>query len=321
MGDMSTPRGVEDRIEAWARELSNWGRWGPDDELGTLNLITDDKRIEAAQCVRDGAVYSLAIEFCSGFPQPVGSSRFNPQHLMTATGTDAAVTGSVAAYADDVLAMSVHAATHWDSLSHVFRHGWMYNERSCTMVTSAGAAANDIVPVARRMVTRGVLLDIPRLRGLTALARDEEITVADLESALDAQRVALSAGDALLIRTGHLGRIQKSGDWSSFADADGVVPCEPGIGGDCLPWLHEHGIAAVGCDNWAVEWLDGSAASPLPVHEVGIVHMGLMLGEIFELDALASACAIDGRYDFLLAAGPLPIRGGVGGPVNPMVLR
>jgi kynurenine formamidase len=217
--------------------------------------------------------------------------------------------------------MSIHAATHWDALSHVFHRHLMYNGRSCTEVTSGGARVNDIVPIADRLVTRGVLVDIARYHGVESLAPDHEVTVADLESALSAQRVDLVSGDALIVRTGHLGRIFASAAWSDFTEVDGRLPLEPGIGTDCLPWLQEVGVAAVACDNWAVEHLHAGSGGRLPVHEVGIVHMGLLLGEIFQLDALAAACAADGRYDFLLAAGPLPVRGGVGGPVNPIAIR
>jgi len=312
---------IDARIDALGGKVSNWGRWGSEDELGTLNLITPEKRLEAAACVRSGTVMSLALELRSDLPQPPGSGRLNPQHVMTETGSDAAVRNGVCGYSDDVLAMSIHAATHWDALSHVFHRGLMYNGRSCAEVTSGGARANDIVPVADRLVTRGVLVDIARFHGVESLAPDHEVTVAELESALSAQRVDLVSGDALIVRTGHLGRIFASSDWSNFTEVDGRLPLEPGIGADCLPWLQEVGVAAVACDNWAVEHLDANSGGRLPVHEVGIVHMGLLLGEIFQLDALAAACAADGRYDFLLAAGPLPVRGGVGGAVNPIVIR
>jgi kynurenine formamidase len=312
---------IDARIDALAGKVSNWGRWGSEDELGTLNLITPETRLEAAACVRSGTVMSLALELRPDLPQPPGSGRLNPQHVMTETGSDAAVRASAGAYSDDVLAMSIHAATHWDALSHVFHRGFMYNARACTEVTSGGARANDIVPVSDRLVTRGVLVDIARYHGVESLAPDHEVTVADLESALAAQRVDLVSGDALLVRTGHFGRISASADWSNFTEVDGRLPLEPGIGTDCLPWLHEVGVAALACDNWAVEHLNANSGERLPVHEVGVVHMGLLLGEIFQLDALAAACSADGRYDFLLAAGPLPVRGGVGGAVNPLAVR
>jgi len=312
---------IDERIDALARKLSNWGRWGEEDEVGTLNLITPAKRVQAAACVRSGTTLSLALELRADLPQPPGSGRLNPQHVMTETGSDAAARDSAGAYSDDVLAMSIHAATHWDALSHVFHRHLMYNGRACTEVTSGGARLNDIVPVAERLVTRGVLVDVARHHGVESLAPDHEVTVADLESALSAQRVDLVSGDALIVRTGHLGRIFASAAWNEFTEVDGRLPLEPGIGTDCLPWLQEVGVAAVACDNWAVEHLDAGSGGRLPVHEVGIVHMGLLLGEIFQFDALAAACAAYGRYDFLLAAGPLPVRGGVGGPVNPIAIR
>jgi kynurenine formamidase len=312
---------TDEEVDALARELSNWGRWGADDELGTLKLITEHNRIAAAACVRTGTVHSLALELRGDSPQPAGSGRLNAQHVMTATGTDAAAHDETVGYADDTLSIAVHGATHWDALAHVFHRGFMYNERPSTAVTPAGAAANDIVPVARTMVTRGVLVDIARYRGVAALEPDEEVTISDLEGTFDAQRVSISPGDALVVRTGHLGRVRAAGDWANFTEIDGVSPREPGIGAASLGWLHERGVAAVACDNWAVEWLAGPDVIRMPVHEVGIVHMGLLLGEMFELDQLAGTCAADGRYDFLLAAGPLPIRGGVGGPVNPLAIR
>jgi kynurenine formamidase len=197
----------------------------------------------------------------------------------------------------------------------------MFNGHPCTEVTSAGARVNDIVAMSDRLVARGVLVDVARHRGLDALAPDHEVTIEDLESALAEQRVDLGRGDVLVVRTGHLGRIAASGDWGSFAEVDGSMPQEPGIGVDCLPWLHARGVAAIACDNWALEHLAAGNGGRFPVHEVGIVHMGLPLGEIFALDALAAECAADGRYDFLLAAGPLPIRRAVGGPVNPLAVR
>src|SRR5204863_9575809 len=135
--------------------------------------------------------------------------------VVTETGSDAAAGNGVCGYSDDVLAMSVHAATHWDALSHVFHRGSMYNGRPCTEVTSGGARVNDIVPLADRLVTRGVLVDVARYHGVEALAPDHEVTVSDLESALDAQRIDLISGDALLVRTGQFGRIAASADWSN----------------------------------------------------------------------------------------------------------
>jgi kynurenine formamidase len=169
------------------------------------------------------------------------------------------------------------------------------------------------------MVTRGVLLDLAVDGG--ALPRDHEITVVELEQAAERQQVTVREGDALLLRTGHLGAIRRSGRWMDFSAVGDRYPFEPGIGHACLPWLHQQGVAAVASDNWALEVLRGPATERMPVHEVAIVHMGMPLGEMFDLDALAALCAADGHWDFLLCASPLPITGAVGGPVNPMAIR
>lgn len=209
------------------------------------------------------------------------------------------------AYSDDAIAMSVRAHSHWDALAHVFHRGLMYNWRSAGLVTTQGAASNDIVGLSRTMVARGVLLDLAPGGG--RLAPGQEVTVTDLEHAAERQHVEVDSGDVLLLRTGDLGAIRQTDRWQDFSAIGGRNPLEPGIGPACLPWLHERGIAAVACDNWAVEVLRGAESVRMPVHEVAIVHMGLPLGEMFDLDRLAVACAADGRWDFLLSAGPLPM--------------
>jgi kynurenine formamidase len=306
-------------IDSLGSELSNWERWGPHDELGTVNLITPDARARAAASVRTGQVVSLALPLQPGYPQIPGGGRFNTQHVMTQTGTDALATGVASAYSDDAIAMSVHGHTHWDALSHVFHRGVMYNGRSAGLVSARGAAANDIVPLSRAMVARGVLLDLAP--GGEVLAPSYEVTLDDLLTAAERQCVEIGAGDVLLLRTGHLGAIRTAGRWSEFSAIGDRNPSEPGIGAACLPWLHQRGVAAVASDNWAVEVLRGPATDRMPVHEVAIVHMGMPLGEMFDLDVLAMHCAADHRWDFMLSAPPLPIAGGVGGPVNPIAIR
>jgi len=305
-------------VDRLADQLSNWGRWGEDDELGTLNLITPERRAAAGECVRTGEVFSLGIPLNSAWPQGDGSGRLNCQHLMVETGADALVAGAEVGWADDVITMSVHAHTHWDAFSHIFHRGKMYNGRSAGEVTAAGAGANSIVPFASRLAGRGVLVD---LAPGDALPSDHEVTAAELEEALERQGVELGTGDVLLVCTGRLGQIRAAGTWREFTETDGVFPEEPGIGAAALPWLHERGVAAFGCDNWGVEVLRGPKTERLPVHELALVYMGMPIGEMFDLDRLAARCAEDGRWAFLLSAAPLPIEGGVGGPVNPIAIR
>jgi kynurenine formamidase len=219
-------------------------------------------------------------------------------------------------YADDCVEMALQAATHWDALSHAFYDYKMYNDRDCTLVGIEGAQRNSISAIASHVLTRGVLLDVPRALGLAELPRDHMITPAELERTLEAERVELRSGDALLLRTGHMAAIRRSETWEGFTYAD-----EPGPGLSCLPWFHEHQVAAVATDTWAFEAIPSKTSIWLPVHAAGIVHMGLLIGEIFALDALAKDCAADGVYEFLFSAAPLPFTGAVGSPVNPIAVK
>ncbi|MBS1893685.1 MAG: cyclase family protein [Actinobacteria bacterium] len=302
-----------------APQLCNWDRWKPDDGLGLLNLVDEGKRLEAREAIRSGVAISLGFELRDGVPQPAGSGRLNPQHLMTELPTPAAIEAGGPVFADDMLIMAVHAATHWDALSHCFHGGAMYGGISALEVTAAGAPHNDIVPAARRLVTRGVLADVARHRGVEVLPPGEGIGADELADTLAAQGVEVRPGDALLIRTGLLGATKRSGAWTEFAEHGDFFPTTPGVAVDALPLLHELGVCAIACDNWAVEQLTGGTPF-LPVHELALVYMGMLLGENFELDALAEACAAAAQWDFFLAGQPLPILGGVGGPVNPMAI-
>jgi kynurenine formamidase len=300
--------------------LSNWGRWGADDELGTLNLITPARRAAAAGCVADGVAYSLALELRDDLPQPAGSGRLNAQHFMTATAEDVTAGANETAGADDAVLLAVHGSTHWDALSHIFHDGVMFNGASAREVTALGARRNSIVPAARRLVARGVLVDVARHHGVEALGERHAVGGDELQGVLEAQKIEPEPGDVLLVRTGHLGQTKREGSWQAFAQRGATMPVQPGLDVSCLPVLHELGVAALACDNWAVEHLAGGDPR-FPFHEVALVHMGMILGEMFELDELAAACARDRRYDFMLAAAPLPIRGGVGGPANPIAVR
>ncbi len=302
-----------------AERLCNWDRWPSDDGLGALHLVTEEKRLEASAAIRSGAAFSLGFELQPELPQPPGGGRLNPQHVMTELPGEAPADSEESRFADDMLLMAVHAATHWDALSHCFHGGRMYGGISADEVTTQGAARNDILPAAGRLVTRGVLADVARHRGVRVLPPGEGIGADELADVLDAQGVEVRPGDALLVRTGLLGATKVSGRWTEFAQCGPDLPTTPGVAVDALPLLRELGVCAIACDNWAVEQLTGGP--PLfPVHELALVYMGVLLGENFELDALAAACATAGRHEFLFAGQPLPIRGGVGGPVNPMAV-
>lgn len=308
-------------VPAMGAALSNWGRWGGDDELGCVNFITEETRRAAASLVKQGKVFSLALPLNRNGPQPPAARRLNPQHVMLQTGTDlragvqrGAIDGW--GYSDDMVTMALQCGTHWDALAHAFHDYKMYNGRDCTLVGVDGAAKNDISVLSDAVVGRAVLCDIARARGVDALEADHRITVADLEQTLSSQAVEVRLGDVLLVRTGHLGRIRASSSWDRLTYSD-----EPGMGLETMPWVHEHGIAAVAADNWALEVLPSGTEIMLPVHAVAIVYMGLLLGELFALDELAVDCERDGVFEMLLVAQPLPFTGAVGSPVNPIALK
>ena len=303
---------VRAEIAAMIPRVCNWGRWGSDDELGTVNHITEARRRSAAGLVRTGRVFSLALPLDRDGPQPPHERRLNPQLTMLDTGTDLLAGRQPNApagwgYADDTVTMALQSGTHWDALSHVFYDERMYNDRDCGLVGSGGAARNSITVLSDRLVSRGVLLDVARLHGVDALPSDYEITAADLGAAFDAEHLAPTPGDILLVRTGNLGRFRAAGSWRGFTHS-----AEPGIGLQTLPWLHEQQVAAIATDTWAVEVI-GHVTTPdaihLPVHAVAIPQMGLLLGEMFDLDRLAQDCAADGDYEFLFVGAPLPFTG------------
>jgi kynurenine formamidase len=313
----------EDVLRKLALQVRNWGRWGPDDEIGTLNHITPDAIAGACRLVTAGKVFALGIPLQREGPQSGTRARFNPIHTMFRDGgdqpRDAAAVAEMQGYggSDDWIVMPLQCVTQWDSLAHIFYEGRMYNGFDATLVTSSGAARNSIDRTKDRIAGRGVLLDVARYKGVRALAPGYAITVADLEGAAAAQGVEVQRGDILLIRTGHMSRYLDKGDWRHF-DLDD----SPGVSVHTAPWMHAREIAAVASDNYAVE-VRPSELPPFrsPFHICAIPNMGLTLGEIFFLEELAADCAADSRYAFLLVAPPLPVTRGVGTPINPYALK
>jgi kynurenine formamidase len=218
---------------------------------------------------------------------------------------------------DDWIVMPLQCVTQWDSLAHVFDSGKMYNGYDATLVNSSGAAKNSIDKTINKIVGRGVLLDVARYKGVQALAPGYAITAADLDGTAAAQRVEVQRGDILLIRTGHMSRYLSKGNWNYF-DLDE----SPGVSVYTAAWMHAKEIAAVASDNYAVE-VRPSELPPFrsPFHICAIPNMGLTLGEIFYLEELATDCAADGRYAFLLVAPPLPVTNAVGTPINPYAIK
>ncbi|HVB76199.1 MAG TPA: cyclase family protein [Candidatus Nitrosotalea sp.] len=305
------------QVEEMALECRNWGRWGPEDELGTLNLVTTETTRAAASEIQGGQSYSLAIKFGASGPQITGQGgRFNPLHWMLASGADAAAEGRPNGYADDVLELPVHGATHWDCLGHVFHNGTMWNGYDMRLVGVRGASRCSIVPTRDKLVGRAVLLDIPRWKGVEWLSDGDSITPDDLDACLEAEEVRLRSGDFLLVRTGQMARCFEQG-WGTFAGGDA-----PGLSLETALWLKQHDVAAVATDTWGAEVRPNAVPEMTqPWHRLAIPNAGLMVGEMFNLEALSEVSADDRRYTSLLVAPTLPIEGGVGSPVNPMAIR
>lgn len=301
-------------IEEVAARVVNWQRWGPDDEAGTVNYITEDKTAAAARLVRHGRVVALGIPLGQDGPQINGGIRFNPLHFMTALHShDLRPDGS--GFADDVLTLPLQAATQWDALAHVSYNGRMYGGRPASRVTTRGAEVNAISSVSARIATRGVLLDMARHLGLDSLEPGQAIGVADLESAEAAAGVRVGEGDALLVRTGFLERCRKD-RWAGFEGAS------PGLDVETIEWLHDRRVAAVAADTCFVEVRPSTVPGMRgPFHVLGIVYMGLLVGEIFDLEELGRDCHEDGVHEFLFVAPPLAVSGGVGSPVNPYAVK
>ena len=304
---------MEDFRELGQR-LSNWGRWGADDERGTVNLITPECIVAASALVRRGAIFDLGIPFDRNGPQP-GGGRINPVRLMAETGDQQSFPGSFH-YADDYVFMPLQAASQWDGLAHVFYDDQLYNGFPASDVGPKGALHCSIDKMAKGIVGRGVLLDIARLRDVPWLQAGEVITPGDLDAAAARQGVDVRSDDILYVRTGWRTKFKAEGKDAGFMTG------EPGLGLACAEWLHDHDVAVVASDNWAIEVLPGeNPAEAMQVNMVLIRDMGMTLGEILDLDELADDCAADGISDFFTAAPPIKFTNAVGSPINPLAIK
>jgi kynurenine formamidase len=320
--DRTDPEGA---VAVAAKRNSNWGRWGADDVLGTLNFLGEAKRREGAALVRRGVSFSLAQKFDADGPQKGWRRRTNPVHTMLDTGLDAergtqgfphGIGG-----ADDVVFMPLQASTQWDGLGHIFDHGMAYNgRRAGDVVTSEGDRVTGIETTAGLIAGRGVLLDVGRvLGGATGELPDGfAITVEHLEATIAAHgdSAHVGSGDLLLVRTGRLSRARREG-WGDYAGGPSA-----GLSFTTADWLHDTEIAGIATDTWGFEVRPNEFENAFqPLHQVAIPHIGLFLGEMWDLDALAADCAADGVHDFWLTAAPLPVTGAVGAPVAPIAVK
>jgi kynurenine formamidase len=308
---------AEEEVLGYFRSLSNWGRWGPDDQLGALNLITPERVKRAIATVKEGERISLArtirFEASADSPNP-------PVRFMVESGEGWAsgekVSARPTAAAIDYFGMIFHGftITHVDSLAHFFWEGKTYNGKPAHLVsTSMGATVCSVEEAKNGIVTRGVLVDVPMIRDIDWLERGEGVMPEDILAAEERCGFRVEEGDVLLVRTGQLHRRNVEGPVDRSA---GSTACQAA----CLPLFHERDIAMLGSDT-------GNDVSPpqysrvaSPIHQVSIVAMGVWILDNANLEELAQACRQRNRWEFLLSIGPLALHNTTGSPVNPIVV-
>jgi kynurenine formamidase len=297
---------TEAEYKRWQTELSNWGRWGKDDEMGALNLITPAKRKAAAGLVRDGVAVSLA------------------SNANTEKGVDvpcpvewAMVTASESGATDRVGYPCIHGAgtTHLDSFAHRFFDGKMWNGYPVAdLVTmKGGAARNSILTMKSGIVTRGILYDIPRLKGVPYLEPGTRIFPEDLEAWEKKAGVKAGPGDAVLVRWGRWARRNKLGPWP-------IDEGSAGLDNTVIPWLKQRDIALLG---WETPGYVPQPTGDLPriaLHDFALTILGIHLIDRADFDAVSEAAASRNRWEFMLTVAPLPIPKGTGSPVNPIAM-
>jgi kynurenine formamidase len=298
------PKVTKSDVDGMMKSLSNWGRWGADDQLGTLNLITTAKRKAAAALVRDGVTISLAHD--ASTTANGGSPVFGRK--MIALPQDMDFTG-----ASDEFRVAYHGftETHMDSLCHMAYKGRMYNGFSQKEVTERGAAKLSVVNAKQGIFTRCVLMDIPKLLEMRFLEGGQAIYPAHLEAWEQAAGFKVESGDVVLIRTGRWARSKVESD-------EKIAKSFAGLHASCLPWLKARDVAVVGSDLALDVMPSGVDGVEFPVHSVVLVAMGTPILDNCDLEAVSEAAAARKRWTFLLTVGPLAVPGGTGSPVNPL---
>ncbi|MFJ2771914.1 cyclase family protein [Streptomyces sp. NPDC087300] len=297
-----------------AKRVNNWGRWGSDDEIGTLNLITDEVVREAAATVGSGRRVPLALPLKEdGVQTGMIPGRVNPLHTMVQINQQIFGPGTVAT-SDDAVTMGLQTATHWDALTHVSHSGVLYNGRPADTITAHAGARFSGIDKIPHLVSRGVLLDVARAKGLDRLPGDHAVTPEDLDEAAEFGGVTVRAGDIVLVRTGQL-QVYLAGDKHAYAYPS------PGLSLRTPEWFHAHDVAAVANDTLTFEIFPPEIENLwLPVHALDLVEMGMLQGQNWNLEKLSTACAEESRYAFLLSAMPEPFIGGTGTPVAPVAV-
>jgi len=296
------------------KQLSNWGKWGANDQRGTLNYVTPYKVKQAIRLVKKGQVYSLACVLGGDGPYHIGSIRKQPWRF-TAIAKLNTSRRSVG-FAEDMLAMSTHSGTHIDALCHVWYNDRLYNGFSSNVIEAMGASKNSIENV-KSLVGRGIMLDVAGNKQVKHLNKGYAVTPQDLEDCLEAEGLKTKPGDIILVRTG----------WMQVYHEEGVIAFQGGVGMEnyaapglsyhVARWLHQKQTCAVGLDNWGCEVFPPELPGHfLRFHQIFLRDMGGYVMESLVLDELAQ----NKVYEFLFVAAPLQVSCGVGSPLNPLAI-
>lgn len=304
---------------------SNWGRWGPDDEIGALNHLDADQVLRGVASVRSGRTFTLQVPIGHPHGDPVFPGMRGPAqranvmdrgHYLRGEGDESP--GGLE-YADDVITMYLQGTTHYDALGHAWCDDVLYNGYPASTTVGSLARAS-VLPIAEHgIVGRGVLLDVARHRGRTALEKGETVGLADLLATAASQGVTIEPRDVLLVRTGFLGYFYAVPAAEFYADL-----VEPGLAfsAELCHWFQDLEIPSLVTDTLANEVTEDPATGvALPLHIALMRNLGVAFAEVVALDELAADCEDDGQYTFLYAAAPLKVVGATGSPVNPLVIK
>jgi kynurenine formamidase len=301
-------------FERLFQTVCNWGRWGPDDEKGTLNYIQPEHVRRAVGLVRVGRSVSMAVPInkVAGPDNPRPATHYMVQNF------DIHSDLGEPQFSTDFLASECHGDchTHIDALCHIGYKGKLYNGKPVSAVTSRGSLIQDITAYAHGLLGRGVLLDIPRLRGVKWLEPGEAVTTEELEAAETAQGVRLGEGDIFVFRTGHHRRRLELGPWNNGYDGEGKA----GLSIETILWMHERKIAAFlpdGDGETVPSRVEGIA---YPIHALQIAAMGMACADSLQFEELVKVCEEEQRWEFLVVAAPLRLPGGTGSLFNPIAV-
>jgi kynurenine formamidase len=303
-------------FDALYESVKNWGRWGPDDERGTLNYLTPERTAAAAALVRSGRTVSMAIPI----DKVAGPDNPNPAvHHMTLMH-DIPISPTGLTFGMCFLGMASHGDchTHIDALNHVGYKGQLYNGHATSELTSRGSAWGSVAAYATGVVGRGVLLDAAAHRGVDWLEPGEAVDRAELEAIEAARGVRLGEGDVLVFRTGHHARRLSLGGWDNSAPPAGQG--KAGLHVDTIPWMHGRRIAAFLPDGDGETVPSNVEGMPYPIHALQLTAMGMCISDSLQLEEVATACREEGRWEFMVVGLPLRLPGATGSPWNPIAI-